>query len=301
MGLMQFKRPPELDAVLAPKIAGTRALAEALRIGEPGEIELDFLALFSSITSATGGGPGQVDYCAANAYLDGYAAPGRDRPQGRLDRLGRVDLERLGGGPGATTRVCGPSSRRTGPGSASTSTRAAARCCAPWPAREPRVIVSTQDFETVVTGSAPVQPGGGDRARRRRRPAGDRHPRPSWSRPTRSRPGRRRRPSRSSGRRRLLPSTGSACSTTSSSWAATRSAAASASRPPCAASSPSPSSPAHPVRGADRGRARRDHRGPHLRDPHRRRGRRARTGAATSAPSSAARAWSRRPPGAERR
>jgi hypothetical protein len=26
--------------------------------------------LFSSITSATGGGPGQVDHCAANAFLD---------------------------------------------------------------------------------------------------------------------------------------------------------------------------------------------------------------------------------------
>ena len=29
--------------------------------------------LFSSITSATGGGPGQVDYTAANAFLDAYA------------------------------------------------------------------------------------------------------------------------------------------------------------------------------------------------------------------------------------
>jgi len=30
--------------------------------------------LFSSIVSSTGGGPGQVDYTAANGYLDGYAA-----------------------------------------------------------------------------------------------------------------------------------------------------------------------------------------------------------------------------------
>jgi acyl transferase domain-containing protein len=73
MGLMQFKRPEELDVVLAPKVAGTLAIGEALRIGKPDEIELDFLVLFSSITSTTGGGPGQVDYCAANAFLDSYA------------------------------------------------------------------------------------------------------------------------------------------------------------------------------------------------------------------------------------
>jgi acyl transferase domain-containing protein len=73
MGLMQFKQPAELDLVLAPKVAGTLAIADALRIGKPEEIELDFLALFSSITSTTGGGPGQVDYCSANAFLDSYA------------------------------------------------------------------------------------------------------------------------------------------------------------------------------------------------------------------------------------
>ena len=74
MGLMQFKEPGELDTVLAPKVAGTLALAEALHFGEPDEIPLDFLVLFSSITSATGGGPGQVDYCSANAFLDAFAA-----------------------------------------------------------------------------------------------------------------------------------------------------------------------------------------------------------------------------------
>ena len=40
-------------------------------------LDLDFLALFSSITSITGGGPGQYDYCAANAFLDAFAADGR--------------------------------------------------------------------------------------------------------------------------------------------------------------------------------------------------------------------------------
>ncbi|MFE6038317.1 SDR family NAD(P)-dependent oxidoreductase [Streptomyces sp. NPDC056452] len=80
-GLMQFKERDDIERVLAPKLAGTRAIAAALQIGEPDEQPLDFLVLFSSITSATGGGPGQVAYCAANAYLDAYAqrcaAPGR--------------------------------------------------------------------------------------------------------------------------------------------------------------------------------------------------------------------------------
>ncbi|HEU5331347.1 MAG TPA: SDR family oxidoreductase, partial [Actinocrinis sp.] len=73
-GLIQFKHAQDCERVLAPKLAGTRALHEALRIGRADEVWLDFLVLFSSLTSATGGGPGQVDYCAANAYLDGYAA-----------------------------------------------------------------------------------------------------------------------------------------------------------------------------------------------------------------------------------
>ncbi|RKN05087.1 type I polyketide synthase [Streptomyces radicis] len=75
-GLMQFKRPGDAEQVLAPKLAGARAITDALRTAG---VALDFLALFSSITSVTGGGPGQVDYCAANAFLDAYA-PALDQP-----------------------------------------------------------------------------------------------------------------------------------------------------------------------------------------------------------------------------
>jgi len=56
--------------VLAPKVQGTLVLEQAL---QSRGIEPDFLVLFSSLTSIVGGGPGQVDYCAANAFLDAYA------------------------------------------------------------------------------------------------------------------------------------------------------------------------------------------------------------------------------------
>jgi NAD(P)-dependent dehydrogenase (short-subunit alcohol dehydrogenase family) len=68
IGLMHFKTPDQADRVLAPKVQGTLVLAHVLR-----DISLDFLVLFSSISSITGGGPGQVDYCAANAFLDAFA------------------------------------------------------------------------------------------------------------------------------------------------------------------------------------------------------------------------------------
>ncbi|MEW9555778.1 SDR family NAD(P)-dependent oxidoreductase [Nonomuraea sp. NPDC050783] len=68
VGLMQFKTVADMERVLAPKVMGTLALAEALR-GH----QVDFMALYSSTTSATGGGAGQVDYCAANAFLDAFA------------------------------------------------------------------------------------------------------------------------------------------------------------------------------------------------------------------------------------
>jgi acyl transferase domain-containing protein/acyl carrier protein len=66
-GLMQLKSPEAAGRVLAPKVRGTLVLERVL-VGLP----LDFLVLFSSITAITGG-PGQVDYCAANAFLDAYA------------------------------------------------------------------------------------------------------------------------------------------------------------------------------------------------------------------------------------
>ncbi|HEX4955004.1 MAG TPA: amino acid adenylation domain-containing protein [Thermoanaerobaculia bacterium] len=66
-GLVLLKTREALAAVLAPKVRGTHHLLEALA-GQ----ELDLLVLYSSLTSVAGG-LGQVDYCAANAYLDAVA------------------------------------------------------------------------------------------------------------------------------------------------------------------------------------------------------------------------------------
>ncbi len=65
----------ELDrarAVLAPKLEGTANLSRAF----PPE-SLDFFVLFSS-SSAFAGLPGQIDYTAANAFLDSFAHWGAD-------------------------------------------------------------------------------------------------------------------------------------------------------------------------------------------------------------------------------
>ena len=66
-GVLEWKRPEEAARVLAPKVQGTLMLEQAFR-GAP----LDFLVLCSSQTSLLGG-LGQVDYCAANAFLDAFA------------------------------------------------------------------------------------------------------------------------------------------------------------------------------------------------------------------------------------
>ncbi|MBY8885300.1 KR domain-containing protein [Streptomyces sp. PTM05] len=183
-GLMQFKHPDDSDLVLAPKVAGTRAIAEALGTGED-EIPLDFLVLFSSITSATGGGPGQVDYCAANAYLDGYAA--------RLTANGRRVLSVDWGEWTWNAWDSGLSGYDEGLQAFFRSHRAAFgitfeegwRCLVRALASgEARVVVSTQDLPTMVrfstgfTVEAVTTPAGAG-------PADARHPRPELLTPYR--------------------------------------------------------------------------------------------------------------------
>jgi acyl carrier protein len=69
-GMAEVKERAEAEKVLAPKLAGTLALAQVF-----GDDELDFVVLCSSITAVVGGF-GQVDYCAANNFLDAFASAG---------------------------------------------------------------------------------------------------------------------------------------------------------------------------------------------------------------------------------
>lgn len=66
-GLIQTKTMTEIEDVFAPKLHGTRVIEEVWPDGD-----LDWMVLFSSSSTATAPA-GQVDYVAANEYLNAYA------------------------------------------------------------------------------------------------------------------------------------------------------------------------------------------------------------------------------------
>jgi acyl transferase domain-containing protein/thioesterase domain-containing protein len=76
-GLIQTKTTESLRAVLAPKVQGTLVLEEVL-----GDVPLDFCVLCSSVSSIFGF-QGHVDYTAANAFLDAFAASRSTRRPGK--------------------------------------------------------------------------------------------------------------------------------------------------------------------------------------------------------------------------
>lgn len=89
-GLIENRARSAMNAVLRPKVAGTMALEAALARETP-----DFILLFSSI-SAVAGLPGQIDYAAANAFLDAYADARRDDPRTRVVSIGWSQWSEVG-------------------------------------------------------------------------------------------------------------------------------------------------------------------------------------------------------------
>ncbi|MFB7663202.1 SDR family NAD(P)-dependent oxidoreductase [Kitasatospora sp. NPDC056138] len=73
-GMIAFRTPEQVRAVLRPKLLGTLVL-ERIFADRP---ELDFFASFSSRASI-GGLVGSADYAAANAFLDAHASVSRQR------------------------------------------------------------------------------------------------------------------------------------------------------------------------------------------------------------------------------
>jgi phthiocerol/phenolphthiocerol synthesis type-I polyketide synthase E len=66
-GMAEVKQRAQAEAVLAPKVLGTLAIRDAFR-----DVPLDALVLCASVTGIAGGF-GQIDYCAANAFMDAVA------------------------------------------------------------------------------------------------------------------------------------------------------------------------------------------------------------------------------------
>jgi len=81
-GPLLSRTADQAEAVLAAKTRGTLALEAALS-----DVEVQLLVLFSSV-SAVIGAPGQIDYAAANAFMDVFARSRLDRIADRVVSVG---------------------------------------------------------------------------------------------------------------------------------------------------------------------------------------------------------------------
>ncbi len=82
-GILSLKTREEAELVLAPKVRGTQVLE---RILEERGIDPDFIVLCSSLATAVTA-VGQVDYFAANAFLDAWAWHRRPERTGKRTRV----------------------------------------------------------------------------------------------------------------------------------------------------------------------------------------------------------------------
>ena len=103
-GLVAGKSTVDVDEVLAAKTAGTLVLARVYR-----DDPCDFVLLCSSLTAVLGG-PGQSDYCAANAFLDAYAQWARQRTGAPVTSVAWDTWRGVGMAAGLAARLAGSGS-----------------------------------------------------------------------------------------------------------------------------------------------------------------------------------------------
>jgi NAD(P)-dependent dehydrogenase (short-subunit alcohol dehydrogenase family)/acyl carrier protein len=151
-GIIPLKTRSMAERVLAPKALGTIVLDAALA-DEP----LDFLVLCSSFNSILGGA-GQVDYCAANAFLDGFAHD-RDRQGTRTIAINWSTWQEVGmaveTAVPAHLRQARDESLRHGLRTAEGQEALLRILASP----RPQVIVTSQDLDALVRLYSPARPG----------------------------------------------------------------------------------------------------------------------------------------------
>ncbi len=141
--VIQLQTAEASEKILAPKLRGTLALRSALREAEP-----DFCVLFSSALAHTGV-EGQADFCAASAFLDAFA----QRDAGRAATFTTAIDWRLPhweewGGPARAGAQAEFAEVRDAYGiTPAEGVEIFARILS---GAQPQVIVSTQDFQTLI-------------------------------------------------------------------------------------------------------------------------------------------------------
>lgn len=101
--LIAAKTQTSIENVLAPKVYGTLVLEELLR-----EDDIDMFVVFSSTSTATAP-VGQVDYVAANAFLNAFAESHSQRSRGRVIAINWGVWNEVGMAVRAADRLNAPS------------------------------------------------------------------------------------------------------------------------------------------------------------------------------------------------
>jgi acyl transferase domain-containing protein len=144
-GIIQLKTHETAANVMRPKVQGTLVLDRLYR-----DRHLDFLVLFSS-HSALLGGMGQIDYCAANSFLDAFALAQNRNPNYRAISIDWDIWQEVGMGADLTGLPANLQQERLA------ALATGIPPTAGWDALQrilhsdlDRAIVSTQDWQTVL-------------------------------------------------------------------------------------------------------------------------------------------------------